>query len=111
MDSQRVALLFGGRSGEHEVSLRSAASVAAALRERHEVLPVLLDRRGRWWLQAGPLPAADGGTPVFLAASPEERGTLRLLSNAREAAQADVFFPLLHGTYGEDGTVQGLFEL
>jgi D-alanine-D-alanine ligase len=111
MDTQRIALLFGGRSGEHEVSLRSAASVAAALGQRHEVLPVLLDRRGRWWLQSGPVPAADGGTPVFLAPSPEERGVLRLLSNAREVAQPDVYFPLLHGTYGEDGTVQGLLEL
>jgi D-alanine-D-alanine ligase len=111
MERLRVALLFGGRSGEHDVSLRSAASVAAALRTRHQVLPVLLDRKGRWWLQAGDEPAGDGGTPVFLAASPEEHGTLRLLSNAREAAQPDVYFPLLHGTYGEDGTVQGLFEL
>jgi D-alanine-D-alanine ligase len=111
MERLRVALLFGGRSGEHEVSLRSAASVAAALQPRHEVLPVLLDRRGRWWLQAGEVPAPDGGTPVFLAPSPEERGMLRLLSNAREAAQPDVYFPLLHGTFGEDGTVQGLFEL
>jgi len=106
-----IALLFGGRSGEHEVSLRSAASVAAALAARHEVVPVLLDRKGRWWLQSGGAPAPDGGTPVFLVASPEDRGTLRLLSNAREAAQPDVYFPLLHGTFGEDGTVQGLLEL
>jgi len=106
-----IALLFGGRSGEHEVSLRSAASVAAALAPRHDVLPVLLDRKGRWWLQSGNLPAPDGGTPVFLVPSPEDRGTLRLLSNAREAARPDLYFPLLHGTFGEDGTVQGLLEL
>src|SRR5262245_4563922 len=105
MDRLRVVLLFGGRSGEHEVSLRSAASVAAARAARHEVLPVLVDRKGRWWLQAG-TPRGDGGTPVFLAPFPEERGTLRLLSNAREAAHPDVYFPLLHGTFGEDGTVQ-----
>ena len=111
MASLTIALLFGGRSGEHEVSLRSAASVAAALATRHTVLPVLIDRRGRWWLQAGSSPDADGGTPVFLVASPEDRGALRLLSNAREAAQPDVYFPLLHGTFGEDGTVQGLLEL
>ena len=111
MQRLTIALLFGGRSGEHAVSLRSAASAAAALAARHDVLPVLLDRKGRWWLQAGDAPAPDGGTPVFLAGSPEDRGALRLLSNAREAARPDVYFPLLHGTFGEDGTLQGLLEL
>jgi D-alanine-D-alanine ligase len=111
MARSTIALLFGGRSGEHEVSLRSAAAVAAGLSGRHDVLPVLIDRRGRWWLQAGTSPSPDGGSPVFLAPSPEDHGALRLLANAREAAQPDVYFPLLHGTFGEDGTIQGLLEL
>jgi D-alanine-D-alanine ligase len=106
-----VALLFGGRSGEHEVSLRSAASVAAGLRERHRVLPVLLDKAGRWWLQEGEEPRASGGTLVFLPPAPEERGRLRRLSDAGVAGEPDVFFPVLHGTYGEDGTIQGLLDL
>jgi D-alanine-D-alanine ligase len=106
-----VALLFGGRSGEHEVSLRSAASVAAGLRARHDVLCVLVDKRGRWLLQDGPEPRSEGGVPVFLAPSPDDGGRLRRLADAREAARPEVFFPVLHGTYGEDGTVQGLFEL
>jgi D-alanine-D-alanine ligase len=106
----KVALLFGGRSGEHEVSLRSGVSVAAGLRERHDVACVLVDKAGRWLLQEGE-PRAGGGEGVFLAPVPEDGGRLRRLSDARELARPDVFFPVLHGTFGEDGTVQGLFEL
>jgi D-alanine-D-alanine ligase len=107
----QVALLFGGRSGEHEVSLVSATSVAAGLRANHEVTCVLIDKAGRWLLQEGDVPRPSGGTPVFLAPVPEDRGRLRRLADARELARPDVFFPVLHGTFGEDGTVQGLFEL
>jgi len=107
----KVALIFGGRSGEHEVSLRSALSVAEGLAERHEVLPLLVEKAGGWRLQEGPVPRPAGGEPVFLATSPDEGGRLRRLQDAHELARPDVFFPVLHGTYGEDGTVQGLFEL
>ncbi len=106
-----VALLFGGRSGEHEVSLRSAASVAEGLAARHELLCLLIDKQGRWLLQEGTRPGGSGGEPVFLAPVPAEGGRLRRLADARELARPDVFFPLLHGTFGEDGTVQGLLEL
>ena len=113
MDRTRatVALLFGGRSGEHEVSLRSAVSVAAGLAARHDVACVLVDKQGRWLLQEGPGPRAEGGEPVFVAPSPHDGGRLRRLADAREARRPDVYFPVLHGTYGEDGTVQGLLEL
>src|SRR6185436_18047052 len=106
-----VALLFGGRSGEHEVSLRSGASVAEALSARHHVLPVLVDKAGRWRLQDGPAPQPSGGTDVFLAPTPEDLGRLRRTADGSEVARPDVYFPVLHGTFGEDGTVQGLFEL
>jgi D-alanine-D-alanine ligase len=106
-----VALLFGGRSGEHEVSLRSAASVAQALLETHDVRPVLIDKSGRWLLQADVEPRPSGGTPVSLAPMPDEKGRLRRLPDGAEIARPDVFFPMLHGTFGEDGTIQGLFEL
>jgi D-alanine-D-alanine ligase len=105
----KVAVLFGGRSGEHEVSLVSGASVAGALAERHDVVPILVDRQGRWRLQ--PSPAPEGGEPVFLVPSPDERGALRRLADASVAARPDVYFPVLHGTFGEDGTVQGLLDL
>ncbi len=107
----RVALLFGGRSGEHEVSLRSAASVASGLTGRHEVLPVLIDHQGRWLLQAGCEPRPVGGEPVFLMPNPEDGGVLRRVRDQGEAARPDAYFPVLHGTFGEDGTVQGLLEL
>ncbi len=106
-----VAVLFGGRSGEHEVSLRSASSVAQGLSARHDVLCVLIDKQGRWLLQDGAEPRPSGGEPVFMAAVPEEAGRLRRRSDGRELARPDVVFPVLHGTYGEDGTVQGLLEL
>jgi D-alanine-D-alanine ligase len=83
----RVALLYGGRSGEHEVSLRSAESVRAALDDgKYEVIPYLIAKDGKW-------------SPHAL--SPEPGGN----------AGIDVVFPVLHGTFGEDGTIQGLLEL
>jgi D-alanine-D-alanine ligase len=106
----KVALLFGGRSGEHEVSLRSGASVAAGLRPRHDVLCVLVDKAGRWLLQEGQDPRPSGGEAVFLSPAPGD-GRLRRFADARELARPDVFFPVLHGPFGEDGTVQGLFDL
>ena len=106
-----VALLFGGRSGEHEVSLRSGASVAEALSLRHDVLPVLVDKGGRWLLQETPVPRPSGGTPVFLVPSPDDLGRLRRAADGVAVASPDVYFPVLHGTFGEDGTVQGVFEL
>jgi D-alanine-D-alanine ligase len=108
----KIALLFGGRSGEHEVSVRSAESVAQGLSSRFDVLPVLIDHGGRWWLQEqGATVRPQGGLPVFVVPSPGDAGALRRLDDAQVAARPDVYFPVLHGTYGEDGTIQGLLEL
>jgi D-alanine-D-alanine ligase len=106
----KIALLCGGRSGEHEVSLRSAASVGKALSERHDVMLIVIDQEGRWFLQEGPAPEEGGGREVFLVPG-LDNGRLRDLADARPAAEPDIYFPLLHGTYGEDGTIQGLLEL
>src|SRR5204863_9565126 len=83
----RVAVLQGGRSGEHEISLRSARSIMDAMdRSRYEVVPITIDKEGKW--SPGPiLPEPGANTGI------------------------DVVFPALHGTFGEDGTVQGLLEL
>src|SRR5512134_3710277 len=93
----QVAVLFGGRSGEHEVSLLSAASVVAGLRASHDVVCLLIDKDGRWLLQGGREPRPSGGEPVFLAPVPGDRGRLRSLADARELARPDVFFLVLHG--------------
>jgi D-alanine-D-alanine ligase len=109
--STTIAVLFGGRSGEHEISVRSAASVVQGLSVHYDVLPVLVDRRGGWWLQQGPGVSEEGGTPVFLVPAISDRGALRRLDDSAVVVRPDVYFPVLHGTYGEDGTMQGLLEL
>jgi D-alanine-D-alanine ligase len=107
----KVALLFGGRSGEHDVSLRSAASVAEGLAARYDVIPVYIDRAGNWLLPSSTAAPPESGEAVFLAPTPTDGGRLRRMSDASVAATPDIYFPMLHGTYGEDGTVQGLLEL
>ncbi len=118
----KVAILFGGRSGEHEVSLMSAQSVMEALDPaRYEVLPVGITREGAWIVGDDPLAALRqedfaGTQPATLLADPTRRGLWQLESREGEACLAllsrvDVVFPVLHGTFGEDGTLQGLLEL
>ena len=144
----RVGVLFGGRSGEHEVSLLSAASVLKAIdRTRYEVVPIGITKQGRWVvsgdaerLLAGEFP--DTGSSALRAGDPQHTAPAALLakgqgvivppmpaagwsgrhpgplrargisiSPAHDVLQLDVVFPVLHGTFGEDGTMQGLFEL
>jgi D-alanine-D-alanine ligase len=113
-----VGVIFGGRSAEHEVSLVSAASIIGALdREKYDVVPIGITPQGTWISSPDALallkaksPAIDGKEAIMLP-DPTRRA---LLSPGRVPAQGaplDVVFPVLHGTFGEDGTVQGLFEL
>jgi D-alanine-D-alanine ligase len=103
-----VALLFGGRSAEHEVSIRSAAAVFRNLNpKKFRVLAIYIDKRGRWKRVASPLLP-----PERLAAGP----AADFLPWARKmmsapSFRADIYFPVLHGPYGEDGTIQGLLEM
>jgi len=124
----RVGILFGGRSGEHEVSLLSAASVLKSIdREKFEVVPIGITKEGRWLaagdannllernvsevtrLRVGDPESTAGakllheGIPTLMAPMPGPQGP--------EGKAIDVVFPVLHGTFGEDGTIQGLFEL
>jgi D-alanine-D-alanine ligase len=125
----RVGILFGGRSGEHEVSLLSAASVLNAIdRDRFDVAPIGITKEGRWLaaadargllegnvsavvrrLRAGDPATTPGakllheGIPTLMAPVPGPQGP--------EGKAIEVIFPVLHGTFGEDGTIQGLFEL
>ncbi|HZY61790.1 MAG TPA: D-alanine--D-alanine ligase family protein [Edaphobacter sp.] len=108
---RRIGILFGGRSGEHEVSLRSAASVLNAIdKKKYEICPIGITKEGHW-LSAGEAQAlltgeAGKSGPVQLSASTD------LVEQSGALTQAlDVIFPVLHGTFGEDGTIQGLLEL
>src|SRR5579864_7893011 len=146
MEKLRVGVLFGGRSGEHEVSLLSAASVLNAIdKEKYEVVPIGITKDGRWLtaehaenlltgklmleprnLRAGDPETTPGaavlnrGESVVVPPEPVHRHTglvpfqtdaapLRRASD--RAIDVDVIFPVLHGTFGEDGTIQGLLEL
>lgn len=121
----RVAVVFGGRSSEHAVSCISAGSVLTVIdRDAFDVLPIGISREGRWVLAAdepeklaitgGTLPSVgESGSSVLLAGDPTSKGMVVLEPGKlpRELGAVDVVLPLLHGTYGEDGTLQGLLEL
>src|SRR5258708_7155758 len=142
MKKLKVGILFGGRSGEHEVSLLSAASVLKAInQERYEVVPIGITKEGRWLTPAhaerllrGEKPPEESGrhlragdpqtTPgaavlargesVIVPPVPQSHGLIPFESAGRAAEHSidvDVIFPVLHGTFGEDGTIQGLLEL
>jgi D-alanine-D-alanine ligase len=125
----RVGILFGGRSGEHEVSLLSAASVLGAIdRDKFDVTPIGITKEGRWLAAADARSLLNGDAGVagrrLRAGDPEATPGAKLLHEGiptlmmpEPASQGvgeraiDVVFPVLHGTFGEDGTIQGLFEL
>jgi len=113
----RVGVIFGGRSGEHEVSLASAASVIRALDpEKYEAVPIGITKDGRWLVGTGAqkmLPEVlKSGERVLLPPDPTSAALMPIVPSAEHPAVAvDVIFPVLHGTFGEDGTVQGLLEL
>ena len=115
---RKIAILFGGRSGEHEVSLLSARSVLAVLDPaRYEVLEIGITHTGAWLTGENALAAFEQGKteallPASLLPDPTRPGLFVLRGDQLEKyAEVDVFFPVLHGSFGEDGTLQGLFEL
>lgn len=117
----RVGVIFGGRSGEHEVSLRSAESVINAIdKSKYDVVPIGITKEGRWLVSgsaAALLPdavmASNSHQQVAIIGDPTMRGLTRLDERERLLASEplDAVFPVLHGTYGEDGTIQGLLEM
>src|SRR6266849_5396610 len=134
MRPRRVGVVFGGRSGEHEVSLASAASVIAALERRgHAVVPIGIARDGRWVVGGDPLRALAAEARVALPSDDVAGEVKKALADRAEAVDSgataslartepagglpaelrhlDVVVVMLHGPYGEDGTIQGLFEL
>src|SRR5438132_5026306 len=122
MKKLRVVVLYGGRSGEHEVSLQSAASVINYLdRDRFEIVPVAIDKQCRWHLSDISLLEGKKSLPVFkdapkvlLPPNPADTSSgsaLICLGGSGESRTIDVVFPVMHGPLCEDGTIQGLLEL
>jgi len=117
----RVGVLFGGKSGEHEVSLRSARSILKAIdRKKYDVVELGIGKDGRWLRGAEAAALLSGGAdekPVLHSDAPQDdkgNGGLTIAAAAAEPGATtglDIVFPVLHGTFGEDGTIQGLFEL
>ncbi len=115
----KVALIFGGRSAEHEVSLRSACSIFEAMdRDKYDVAPVLITREGAWYWRPAETACFDQKASLsendrlLFSPDPRHRGFLRIDAGGRiEPMHFDVVFPVLHGTFGEDGTLQGLLDL
>lgn len=120
---KRIAVFFGGMSGEHEVSLVSAASVIEVLRSRgHEIVPVGITKSGKWITSETILsdlrrnPGITSETTLLLSSDPGFKGLVEISEKDGRTSflrriEVDAIFPVLHGTYGEDGTMQGLFEM
>jgi D-alanine-D-alanine ligase len=108
----RVGVIYGGRSGEHEVSIVSASSIFKYLdRSRYEPVPIRIEKDGRWVLAARAPAVTSAAEVTRLRPGPTEDGRVVEPTAAINKAVVDVIFPVLHGPYGEDGTVQGLLEL
>jgi len=111
----RVGVLFGGRSGEHEVSLASAAAVIRGMDpDKYEPVPIGITKEGHWLVGVGAqkmLPEVlKGGQRVMMTADPTDAALVRL-DGSGGGQRLDVVFPVMHGTFGEDGTIQGLLDL
>lgn len=103
-DKLRIGVLFGGRSGEHEISLISAQSVLAAIdKERYDIRPIGIDKQGRWLFDNDPMEQ--------LVCGAQAPADAPLWPSPNDLAGIDIIFPVLHGTFGEDGTIQGLLDL
>ncbi|MBR8837238.1 MAG: D-alanine--D-alanine ligase [Stigonema ocellatum SAG 48.90 = DSM 106950] len=118
MTKLRVGLLFGGRSGEHEVSISSAIAIAKALSSeqnasKYEILPFYIQKDGRWLAGEVPQKVLGSGIPLVESQqpTPEESQIQSPWQSQGQVAEVDVWFPILHGPNGEDGTIQGLLTL
>lgn len=113
-----VAVIFGGQSSEHEVSRNSAVLMLTALdKEKYQVLPVGITKKGQWLIYNGPVEHIKNGewekygTPVCLSPDATKKALLKIVNGRAKEIPVDVVIPVLHGAWGEDGTIQGLFEM
>ncbi len=118
MNKKTIAVLFGGQSSEHDVSKVSAATVISNMNtEKYYILPVYITKEGKWLLYDGPVENINSNgwekyaTNCILSPDTSHSGLLRIVGEKVKKIPVDLVFPVLHGAYGEDGTIQGLLEL
>ena len=122
MAKQRVGIVFGGKSAEHEVSLQSAKNIVDAIdKSRFEVVLLGIDKQGQWHVNDASQYLLNANDPAHIALNPSEisvatvpgvvKGQLIDAGNAQSLAQIDVVFPIVHGTLGEDGSLQGMLRM
>jgi len=118
LNKKTIAVLFGGQSSEHEVSRISASTIISNIdQSKYFVIPVGITKDGRWMIYNGPVENIKNGdwekfgTPAVLSPDASQKGLLKIVGTKVKLIPVDAVFPVLHGLNGEDGTVQGLFEL
>ena len=118
MNKKNVVLIFGGQSPEHEVSLNSASMIISNMNEeKYYIIPIGITKEGQWLIYDGPVEHIKTGewekygTPAIISPDATQKSILKIIGDKIKKIPVDVIFPVLHGKWGEDGTIQGLFEM
>ena len=118
MNKKTVAVIFGGQSSEHEVSLNSASTIISNMdEEKYFIVPIGITKQGQWLIYDGSVEHIKTGewqkysTPAIISPDATQKSILKIVGGRIKEIPVDVIFPVLHGKWGEDGTIQGLFEM
>ena len=118
MNKKNVVVIFGGQSPEHEVSLNSASIIISNMNEeKYYIIPIGITKEGQWLIYDGPVEHIKTGewekygTPAIISPDATQKSILKIIGDKIKKIPVDVIFPVLHGKWGEDGTIQGLFEM
>ena len=118
MNKKNIVVIFGGQSPEHEVSLNSASMIISNMNEeKYYIIPIGITKEGQWLIYDGPVEHIKTGewkkygTPAIISPDATQKSILKIIGDKKKKIPVDVIFPVLHGKWGEDGTIQGLFEM
>ena len=118
MNKKTIVVLFGGQSSEHEVSRVSASTIISNISQtKYYVIPVGITKEGKWMMYNGPIENIKNGEwekygiPAILSPDAEHKGLVKMVGSKAKIIPVDLVIPVLHGKWGEDGTIQGLLEL
>ncbi|MCI8629986.1 MAG: D-alanine--D-alanine ligase [Firmicutes bacterium] len=118
MNKKNIVVIFGGQSPEHEVSLNSASMIISNMNEeKYYIIPIGITKEGQWLIYDGPVEHIKTGewkkygTPAIISPDATQKSILKIIGDKIKKIPVDVIFPVLHGKWGEDGTIQGLFEM